>query len=91
MRFRDRVVVVVLRKPISAKQAAEAVVVVGRQRIELVVVAATATDRHAQQRSAERLHDVVELFVPAALAFLLRLLRGERTGGEEPRGRLKAR
>ncbi len=43
-------------------------------------MAAAAADRHAEQRCAQRAGDVVELFVAAALAFLLSLLRWHVAG-----------
>ena len=63
----------------AAEDAGQRVVIASRDRIELVVVAASTTDRHAEQRLAERVkllvHDV-EFQRQLVLLFVVR--RAER-------------
>ena len=60
------------------------VVVFGRDRVVLVIVAAGAADREAQEGHARRRDHVVELVVPGRLEFGLGQLGREGARAEEP-------
>ena len=62
-----------------------AVVIIGADRIEFVVVAAGAGHRKPEHGGADRADQVVQLLVSAAFPFLCRLLGSKRTGSDKAR------
>ena len=78
--------------PHGLREGREEAIVVGlRDRVELVVVAAGAADRQAQERGAGRRGHVVEGVVAGPLDLVLRDLRREHAGADEPRRRQRER
>src|ERR1051326_7692246 len=69
----------------------QAVVIAGRNRIVLVIVAAHAADGEAEHRGEGGREHVVQLIVPLLLNLVLRDLRGVGAGGQEAGGRERHR